>query len=177
LRHQPATTTISQSCHSCQSVSAVRAGTSHNLTRAIGVCMCPEHTWKLLLAASCMAGSCRAAVLPLALQLPHNLSPTAIIPAAATSTCSRQGRGKVTHQHVLNASRRTPCCYRKSTTSKANLPTPMFWHKVLHQQLSASTFKQIIRLRMSVCTALAREQQASEHRRQPFLPWLENLDV
>jgi hypothetical protein len=23
--------------------------------------------------------------------------------------------------------------YRKSTKSKANLPAPMFWHKVLHQ--------------------------------------------
>jgi hypothetical protein len=25
------------------------------------------------------------------------------------------------------------CKYRKSTNSRANLPTPMFWHKVLHQ--------------------------------------------
>jgi hypothetical protein len=30
--------------------------------------------------------------------------------------------------------------YRKSTNSWANLPTPMFWHKVLHQYfLSADT--------------------------------------
>jgi hypothetical protein len=25
------------------------------------------------------------------------------------------------------------CCYRKNTNSKANLPTPLFWHEVLHQ--------------------------------------------
>jgi hypothetical protein len=39
---------------------------------------------------------------------------------------------------------------QKNTNSKANLPTPMFWHKVLHQWLSANTFNLIIRLRSSV---------------------------
>jgi hypothetical protein len=44
--------------------------------------------------------------------------------------------------------------YRKSTKPKANVPAPLPWHKVLHQQLSANTFNRIIRLRISVCTVL-----------------------
>jgi hypothetical protein len=48
-------------------------------------------------------------------------------------------------QHVI---------YRKNTNSKANLPTTMFWHKVLHQYFSANTFNRIIRLRISVFTVL-----------------------
>jgi Actin len=31
------------------------------------------------------------------------------------------------------------CTYQKNTNSSANLPTPMYWHKVLHQYLSANT--------------------------------------
>jgi hypothetical protein len=44
--------------------------------------------------------------------------------------------------------------YRKSTNSSANLPSPMFWHKLLHQDLRADTFKQQNRLGISVFTVL-----------------------
>jgi hypothetical protein len=32
--------------------------------------------------------------------------------------------------------------YRKNTKRKVILPTPMFWHTVLHQQFSDNTFNE-----------------------------------
>jgi hypothetical protein len=62
-------------------------------------------------------------------------------------------------QRLYNSVRQTLCrscrklrLYRKRTNSKANLPTPMFRHKGLHQCLSANTFNRIICLRISVFT-------------------------
>jgi hypothetical protein len=45
-------------------------------------------------------------------------------------------------------------------TYKANLSTPMFWHKVQYQWLSVNTFNHIIRLRASVFTVSRRVHMA-----------------
>jgi hypothetical protein len=54
--------------------------------------------------------------------------------------------------HLAGGARRCSRTYRKSTNSKANLSSPMFWHKVLQQYLSANTFSRIICLRITAFT-------------------------